>query len=392
MSAPLAALLSIPGSPVEPDLLGALARAAAAIARLDQASHHHALLPALLHRARLDAVCRQAAVDGQLIDPWHLAALIEGLRPRQMVGAHSIAEAGEVFEAGRAALALHRWLTAPDPDWESEVQAAATALEAGGESGVAVLDAAMAAWRWLDQGGARAPLRAALVRHWVGTGLLRVALPLTGAAALRAEVAWNPGAWIPVFLQALADEAEHSLALLQNLEHGWTAARSAVTGRRRHSRTPVAVDLLAAVPLLSATTLASALGISIKSALAILEALAADGVVVEVTGRAARRLFGLHGLAPLAAAVAPPRRPVPGRGRGRPRNLPVAEETPPSLPRHTFVARPAFDYGDLDVAMQTIDAAIRGARRALDDISGRGDTARRCEAHEDDRAKDPDAC
>ncbi|MGK7871737.1 hypothetical protein ACFHPP_31375, partial [Falsiroseomonas sp. E2-1-a20] len=153
-----------------------------------------------------------------------------------------------------------------------------------------------------EAGGARAPLRAALVRHWGTTGLLRAPLPLTGASALRAEVAWDFATWIPVFLQALAEEAEDSLALLQNLERGWSAARHATAGHRRASRTPAAVDLLAALPLLSATALAGALGISIKSALAILDRLVQDGVAVEVTGRAARRLFGLRGLAPLAAA------------------------------------------------------------------------------------------
>jgi hypothetical protein len=110
-----------------PALLRALARAAAATARLDQASARHPLRPALLHRARLEAVRRQAAVDGFLIDPWHLAALTEGLRPRRMSGARSLAEAGAVFEAGRAALALHRWLTAPDGDQEEEIQAAEAA-------------------------------------------------------------------------------------------------------------------------------------------------------------------------------------------------------------------------------------------------------------------------
>jgi hypothetical protein len=100
------------------------ARAAAAVARLDQASAGHPLLPALLHRARLDTVRRQAAADGHLVDPWHLAALAEGLRPRRLDGARSIAEAGGVFEAGRAALALHRWLTTPGLDEEAEIGAA----------------------------------------------------------------------------------------------------------------------------------------------------------------------------------------------------------------------------------------------------------------------------
>ncbi|MGK7870892.1 hypothetical protein [Falsiroseomonas sp. E2-1-a20] len=68
----------------------------------------------------------------------------------------------------------------------------------------------------------------------------------TQPAALRAEVDWNFATWIPMFLHALADEAEDALALLQSLERGWSAARRATTGHRRSSRTPAAVDLLAA--------------------------------------------------------------------------------------------------------------------------------------------------
>jgi hypothetical protein len=334
------------------------------------------LLPALLHRSRLAAVRQQAAADGFLIDPWHLAALNEGLRPRRMRGAQSLAEAGAVFEAGRAALALHRWLTAPDVDQEGAIQAAEAALRDGAGSGVALVDAAAATWRWLETGGARAPLRAALPRHWMATGLLRAPLPLTGARALRAEVDWTPGAWIPAFLQALAEEAEAGLDLLADLERSWTAARHATAGRRRHSRTPAAVDLLAALPLLSATSLARALGIAIKNAGAILDALQRDGVAVEVTGRAARRLFGLRGLAPLAEAVAPPRRPEPGRGRGRPRRTPV-EADPPAPPAGPIpplvpVPRATFDYSDLDAALRDAEAAMRRTRRSLDQMADGG--------------------
>jgi hypothetical protein len=60
----------------------ALADASAAIARLDQALASHPLRQAVLHRSRLEAVRRQAAVDGQLIDPWHLVATLEVLRLR----------------------------------------------------------------------------------------------------------------------------------------------------------------------------------------------------------------------------------------------------------------------------------------------------------------------
>jgi hypothetical protein len=56
---------------------GALERAAA-VARLDSALARHPLAPAWAYRARLDAIRHQAAVDGRLIDSWHLAVLIEG--------------------------------------------------------------------------------------------------------------------------------------------------------------------------------------------------------------------------------------------------------------------------------------------------------------------------
>src|SRR5208283_6063736 len=78
---------------VTPALAGALERAARAIARLDQSLNGHPLLPAFLYRARLEAVRRQAAVDGQSIDPWHLAAVLEGLR-LHMDGALRIIDRG----------------------------------------------------------------------------------------------------------------------------------------------------------------------------------------------------------------------------------------------------------------------------------------------------------
>ena len=98
-----------------PAMASAIAHASGAMARLDQALTNHPLRPAFLHRSRLDAVRRQAAVDGMRIDPWHLAALIEGLRLR-VDPTLSIAERGEIFEAGRHAFGLHQWLTMPDFD------------------------------------------------------------------------------------------------------------------------------------------------------------------------------------------------------------------------------------------------------------------------------------
>lgn len=87
--------------------MAALAEASAAIARLDEALAGRPLQRAFLHRARLDAVRRQAAVDGHAIDPWHLAAVLEGLRVR-MDGALRIIDRGAILAAAEHALALHQ--------------------------------------------------------------------------------------------------------------------------------------------------------------------------------------------------------------------------------------------------------------------------------------------
>src|SRR6202453_1091412 len=134
-------------------LSAALAQASAAIARLDQALAFHPLRPAFLHRARLEAVRRQAAVDGKLIDPWHLAALLEGLRLR-MDGALRIIDRGEILDAARHALTLHQWLVAPDFDEEGEVQQAEKHLAGVAAAGeTPLLAAAHGVHAWLDSGG-----------------------------------------------------------------------------------------------------------------------------------------------------------------------------------------------------------------------------------------------
>src|ERR1700753_228395 len=94
-----------------------LAAAAAAIARLDEALAVHPLQKAFLYRARLDAVRRQAAVDGLAIDPWHLAAMLEGLRFR-MDHALGTIDRGAVFDAARHAFDQYEWLVRPDFEQE----------------------------------------------------------------------------------------------------------------------------------------------------------------------------------------------------------------------------------------------------------------------------------
>jgi hypothetical protein len=344
----------------------ALAEASAAIARLDEALAGHPLQQAFLFRARLDAVRRQAAVDGRLIDPWHLAAVLEGLRLR-MDGALRIIDRGAILAAAAHALALHGWLVTPDFDAEGAVQRAEQHLAGFATSGSAILVAAAAGVHsWLDRDGARPPIRTALVRLWVRHRVLRVPVPLTGAAALRPDMPREAAAWTAAFLRALAAEAADARQLLAELERAWFAARRAVAGRRRDSHIAHAVDLLAAMPLVSATTLAGGLGLAVKTAIRLLDGLVAAGVAVEVTHRSKRRLFGLKGLAQLATVVRPPYRPEPGRGRGRP-PAPAEEPdlSPPPLPPLTPVERRRFDYSDLEHGMAHLDLAIRQTRRGL---------------------------
>lgn len=363
-----------PPSAAEPAVFaGALAQAAASIARLDQALDTHPLRPAFLYRARLDAVRRQAGVDGQAIDPWHLAAVLEGLRLR-MDHALRIIDRGTIFAAARHALHLHQWLVAPDFDQEGAIQRAETALAAADAGTTPLLAAASGVRAWLERGGERAPMRAALIRHWTRHRLLRAPVPLTGAAALRAGTPWEPALWVPAFLGAVADEAEDARLLLAGLERAWFAARRAVAGRRRGSRAAAAIDLLAAAPLVSATSLAAGLDMAVKNTAGLLDQFCAAGITVEVTHRSRRRLFGLAGLAPLRDQVAPPRRPVPGRGRGRP---PIrrteAEVPPPALPEYplTPIDRRQFDYSELTHWMVQADQTIRQARRTLDAFATR---------------------
>src|ERR1700716_3462097 len=166
-------------------LSGALERASRAMGRLDQVLDGHPLLPAFLYRTRIEAVRRQAAVDGQLIDPWHLAAVLEGLRLR-MDHAMRVIDRGVIFEAARHALTLHQWLTVPDFDQEGEVKQAEVALATPEACLSPLLSAAPGMHEWLDQEGSRPPIRAALVRYWTRHRLFRSPVPLTGATALRA--------------------------------------------------------------------------------------------------------------------------------------------------------------------------------------------------------------
>ena len=343
--------------------LGALERASGAIARLDQALDNHPLQAAFLYRARLEAVRRQASVDGHGIDPWHLAAVLEGLRLR-MDHALRIVDRGQIFEAARSALALHQWIMEPDFDQEGEIQEAERHLtDAAGLVGVGE-----AVWSWLDSGRARPPVRGALVRFWTKNHLLRAPIPLTGPRALSAEAPHGRADWMVTFLEALASEAADYLEMLHSLGRGWIAARTRVPAQRSTSRAALAVDVMAATPLISATTLARSVGMSIKCAGELLERFVAAEIAVEVTHRSARRLFGLVGMAPVRDVTMAPRRSVAGRGRGRPRaeQPPETDLAPPAtLSPMTRFQRPPIDYGALEEAMAHCDAVVRTTRSRL---------------------------
>ena len=226
---------------------------------------------------------------------------------------------GAIFAAARHALALYQWSSRPDDAQQAAISAAAAHLTTVADRHSPLLGAACAIHAWLDQGGERPPVRAALARYWVDRGVTARPCPLlTGAAALAAAVPWTRDLWVGHFLDAVAAEAADGLALLRLIERSWWHARHAVAGRRRNSHAAAAIDLLAAAPLLSATALAQLLGIAIKNAIRLLDGFVVQGLVSEVTHRSKRRLYGLTHLAPLRAATTAPRRPQPGRRPGRP--------------------------------------------------------------------------
>jgi hypothetical protein len=355
-----------------------LERAAGALARLDSSMARHPLAPAWAWRARLEAIRRQAAVDGRIIDPWHLAALIEGVRFR--VGhVPAMLDRGLLFAAAQHAFGLYRWYVRPDRAEQAAIAEAAAHLQAVGDPHSPLLGAALGVHAWLDRGGERPPLRAALAAYWPRRGLTALPCPLlTGSGALRAQVPWARDLWIAEFLNALAEEAEDGIALLSTLERHWFAARRAVAGRRRDSRAGAAVDILAAAPLVSATTLGQALGMATKNATRLLEGFVVLGIASEVTHRSKRRLYGLQHLAPLRETAAPPRRPLPGRRPGRPSAAPfpssdgnegaagtasVRAPSPPLPP----LERREFEFGELDRWLDLADQAIRRAQRVLDE-------------------------
>ncbi|AOX21725.1 hypothetical protein [Kozakia baliensis] len=345
-----------------------LTRAALAIGRLDQRLRNHPLQSAILFRERLEAARACAAVDGHLIDPWHLAAELEGLKPR-IVGENAY-DRGNVIDAAKAAFDQYLWLTRPTSEQTTRLESALAALDNAAIANGPLLGAAQAFHRWIDVGRDRSSMRGALVRFWQESTVLHCPLPLVAARAFAGEAPWEPRRWTPLFLGCLADEAEAIERRTIAFEQAWRVARAQTRVQRRTSRARTALDLIAAFPVISAFRLSELLGVSLKGAYLYLERFLADGLVVEVTHRSARRLFALKGLEPLRDAVAPPRRPLPGRKRGRPRRDAVEAGTfsavdlaPPSDPSPS---PEPIDYAALEEALAAADAAIARFRKVIE--------------------------
>ena len=199
-----------------PPPMGELTNAALRCGRLAQALDNHALLPAILFRARLDAARRSAAADGQLIDPWHLAALLAGLRLRLDAG-ETIADRATLFANARHSLEIHQWLVTPDFDQEGEVQRAEQAIAATNAADGPIMAAGRAMHAWIDADQPRQAMRSALTRHWRRSGLFPAPFPLIAARSLAADTPWTRDEWLLVYLRSLATEAADMLQLTRDL-------------------------------------------------------------------------------------------------------------------------------------------------------------------------------
>lgn len=346
---------------------GPLVEVAFAFGKLSQTLDSHPLLPAIRYRARLEAARRAAAADGIMIDPWHLAVVLAGLRPLQE--SDRIADRGGIFDAAREALMVYGWLADPDFDQEGQIQEAERSLQKNTAADPFRV-AAMALRAWVEAGKPRMAIRAAMERHWYRYNLMPSCVPLIAASSLSADEAWQADLWIPAFYRSLAVEAKEIIEMTWTLERDWRQARQAVTIKRRTSHAPALIDLLAATPCLSAPVIASLLGIAPKNAMRLLDELVGAGAIIELTGRDKRRLYALPHLSPLRESAAAPRRPDPGRGRGRPRGIEPQEQADSAF---VVVGVPKrepfkFDYSELEAAAQEAERITRKTAIFLKDF------------------------
>ncbi len=136
----------------------------------------------------------------------------------------------------------------------------------------------------------------------------------------------------------------------------WRRGLAAGTGRRGSSRLTDAVRAFTATPVLSSALLAEALGLSLRGALNLLEELAGQGLVQEITRRRTARIWAVPGL---AARLAPPggrvRRRLAGQGGG-----PRPEGTSPSR-REAQGQEMEQAFAELEAAFARVDLLLERA-------------------------------
>jgi hypothetical protein len=174
-------------------------------------------------------------------------------------------------------------------------QAAAAWMEAGIADDPTPLQAVLAAIALLAGGG---PAATVCVPVWaaypaVGFGD-RAALPtLRSDAADRLIDRDQPVTWPLAFLHLVAESARMGLRTLDRLEAAAAQGKGLAAAADKRSRLPDAVDALLRAPVLTPKALAARLGIASQTGTALLRALAAKGLVREVTGRGSFRAFAV---------------------------------------------------------------------------------------------------
>ena len=288
------------------DVVVQLEAAALAVGRLDTALSGHPLLPAWTFWSQLDTARRHAEVDGCRVDLYRLAAFLHGL-PLRVGTTLSLAERGDDIAALAYAVELRSWTVRPDPGQQDLLDRGLTHLRQAGVGQPALIGAAPGLRDWIRQDGSRPPIRTALPLYLRERVTRQPLTPLTGSDALKPGEFDDAEMFTIRFLEAVIREAEDARGLLWTMEREWRAARTVVSrrfGSRSTSRLPQAIDVLAASPLLSVSALARALGCTVEGASGMLDEVAQLEIVAEVTGmtgRGARRLYGLRRLVPMRA-------------------------------------------------------------------------------------------
>lgn len=302
---------------------GAAEAAALAIGRLDQALHHHPLRLAWAHRARLRSALAAVALNGWRVDAEVLYARLAGLPIRHehdygaasralrmawaiatTCGDKALADDGADYDDADAGTAEDTPLRLLVSDARLLVEQMHEARE---RRGAILLGAADTAWdmRWqtdVEPG----VIHAALPAYLAQAGLTSV--PLYGLAAFPARGERDErDEWTVSFLKALAKAADAERSHLGGLGLAWQGWVQKVESRPRRSTSslPVLLPLVAQSPALSPVLASKCLGVTVRGSSLLLNELEELGVVIEVTGRRAGRLFVAADLRPDSRGRAP---------------------------------------------------------------------------------------